>query len=95
MLTHTSQSTTLQNFMNIYDFKIILHKSAIIYNTQLDHLWTNTLTCLPQCNIYYGKNHLKIIQEDLWFKQFSCFRLQPILWISAHKIICDVPYSCY
>jgi hypothetical protein len=31
----------------------------------------------------------------LWFKQFSCFRLQPILWISAHKIICDVPYSCY
>jgi hypothetical protein len=38
MLTNTSQSTTLQNFMNIYDFKIVLHKSTTIYNTQLDHI---------------------------------------------------------
>jgi hypothetical protein len=38
MLTNTSQSTTLQNFMNKYDIKIVLHKSTTIYNTQLDHI---------------------------------------------------------
>ncbi len=48
MLTHTSQSTTLQNFMNIYDIKIILHKSTIIYNTQLDHTQTNAP--IQQCH---------------------------------------------
>jgi hypothetical protein len=43
-----SQSTTLQNFMNIYDIKIILHNGTIIYNTQLDHIWTNAP--IQQCH---------------------------------------------
>jgi hypothetical protein len=47
MLVKTSKSTMLNFFMNKYIFEIIIFECTTIYNTQLDHLWTNAL--IQQC----------------------------------------------
>jgi len=41
MLIKESKSTMLKNFMNKYKFEIIIFEFTTIYNTQLDHIWTN------------------------------------------------------
>jgi hypothetical protein len=33
----------LKNFMNKNKFEIIIFECTSIYNTQLDHIWTNAL----------------------------------------------------
>jgi hypothetical protein len=44
MLTNTLQSMELQKkFMNEYDLLVVCIETSIIYNTQLDHIWTNAL----------------------------------------------------
>jgi hypothetical protein len=40
-LTKTNQSSTLQAFMNKYNFKLIFIESITINDTQINHIWTN------------------------------------------------------
>jgi hypothetical protein len=47
MLVKTSKSTMLKKFMNKYKCEIIIFECTTIYNTQLDHVWTNAL--IQQC----------------------------------------------
>jgi FAD synthase len=41
-LTNTNQSSTLQAFMNKYNFKLTFIESTTINDTQIDHIWINT-----------------------------------------------------
>jgi hypothetical protein len=47
-LTKTIQSSTLQALMNKYNFKFIFLESAIINDTQINHIWTNA--SIQQCH---------------------------------------------
>jgi hypothetical protein len=40
-LTKTNQSSTLQTFMNKYNFKFIFIDNTTINDTKIDHIWTN------------------------------------------------------
>jgi ABC-type arginine transport system permease subunit len=40
-LTKTNQSSTLQEFMNKYNFKLIFIEITTINDTQINHIWTN------------------------------------------------------
>jgi len=47
-LTKTNQSSTLQAFMNKYNFKFIFIESTTINDAQIDHIWTNAP--IQQCH---------------------------------------------
>jgi hypothetical protein len=62
ILTKTNQSSTLQAFMNRYNFKFTFIKNTTINDTQIDHIWTNAP--IQQCHFgttqAYWINHKPI-----------------------------------
>jgi hypothetical protein len=62
MLTNTLQSMELKQIMNKYGLQLVSFEITTIYNTQIDHIWTNVL--LQQCHFgsstTYWTNHKPI-----------------------------------
>jgi hypothetical protein len=43
-----NQSSTIQTFLNKYNFKLIFIETTTINDTQIDHIWTNAP--IQQCH---------------------------------------------